>query len=351
VADAPLSPSGTTFTATVGQAFNGVVGSFLDTNPSSAPTDFAIRINWGDGQTSVGTAVLAPATQTGALRYNVTGTHVYAATGSDLVSVTIVRSSSGQTITDNSTANVIAPVLNIFPANVSGAPNQPLTSVALATVVDSSTTSKASDFSATIQWGTGLPITTATVTGVPAQPGQYTVVGTFTYPAGGTYHPVIIVVRTTLNQSVTTTSTVDIAAPPLVGASMPVPFNGGVDPLSRVAVIGGVVVTNQQEPVLTGTATPGSSVSLFIRRLGLGDPIPIGETVADPSGRWSLVVGPLGGPPFLLFGVETPVEEPPSPITLLNGGLPIFVTNRSLHATERLLSRRFAHVQHRSRHR
>jgi hypothetical protein len=241
VGGAPLIPAGTTFTATPGQVFNGVVGSFFDVNPSSTGTDFSVRIDWGDGQISAGTAALAPPTgQTGALRYNVSGTHVYPTTGVNVVKVTIVRSSSGQSVVADSTANVVAPGLTI-------------------------------------------------------------------------------------------------------------PFTGGLDPLSFPRRVRGLVVTNQQEPILTGTASPGSSVSLSLRRLGLGDPITLGETMADPSGRWSLVVGPLGGPPFTLYGVATPVDGPPSPITPLNGGLPILITNRSLHVINRLVPRHGEHPHHRVR--
>ena len=279
--------------------------------------------------------------------------------GMDVAKVTIVRSSSGQTVAADSTANVVAPVLNLFPATVSGVPNQTLNAngVAVATLIDSDTTSKATDFSATIQWGAGLPTTTATVTPVlgtgaaanTAVPGLYTVNGTFIYPAPGVYHPVVTVVRTTLGQTVSTTSTAFIAAPTLVFTGSSIPFTGGVDPLSFPRLVRGIVVTNQQEPILTGTAKPGATVSLSLRRLGLGDPITLGETMADPSGRWSLVVGPLGGPPFLLYGVATPVDGPPSPITPLNGGLPILVTNRSLHVTVKLARRHGDHAHHRGR--
>ena len=237
VADAPLTPTGTTFTATAGQFFSGVVGSFQDVNGSSTAGDFSVRIDWGDGQTSLGSAAPATTGQVGTQRYNVSGSHPYANVGTDAVKFTIVRLSSGQTAAAGSTANVIAPTPNIF-------------------------------------------------------------------------------------------------------------FTGGLDPLSSPKIVRGFAVTSQQEPVLSGTAAPGASVSLSLRHLGLGDPLRLGETVADPSGHWRLVVGPLGGSPFLLYGVATPVNAPPSPTTLLNGGVPIFVTNRPLHAIDLYMGHRGRQPRH-----
>jgi hypothetical protein len=200
----------------------------------------------------------------------------------------------------------------------------------LATLVDSNTPSSSGDFSATIQWGPGLPTTTATVNSTGTT-GLYTISGTYNYPAPGIYHPVITVVRTTSNQSVSTTSTANISAPLSVSPTPPAPLTGGLDPLSFPTLFRGLLVTNQQVLTLSGTAEPGASVSLSIRYQGVGDPITIGETLADSNGNWSLLVGPLGGSPFLLYGVASPVANPPTPITLLNGGIPILITNRRLH--------------------
>ncbi len=352
VADATLTPQGTTFVATAGQFFSGVVGGFQDNNTASTNTDFTITINWGDGQTSLGAAALAPASgQMGAQRYNVTGSHVYGATGTDTVTLTIIRSSSGQTATTKSTADVIAPGLTLFPATVSGiagtalgtstttsASGTPTTTVApvtVATLVDASTSSKQGDFTATIQWGQGLPTTTASVTAIPNMSGEYTVTGTFTYPATGIYYPLVTVVRTTLNQTVNVTSTANITAAlapagSTIPPATPVAFTGILDPTSNPTPYRGLLATNQQEPTLSGTAAPGATIDLFIRHQGRGNPIDIGETLAGTDGRWSLIVGPLGGSPFYLYGVATPVANPPSPITLLNNGIPILVTNRLL---------------------
>jgi hypothetical protein len=100
-----------------------------------------------------------------------------------------------------------------------------------------------------------------------------------------------------------------------------------------VGNIGGVTITNQDEPILSGTAEPQAAVSLSFRRLSGGDPVSLGETIADSTGHWSLIVGPIGGAPFLLYGVATPVTGPPTPITLLNSGQPIFVQLQPMRVT------------------
>ena len=326
-----LVADGTSISPTAGIQFQGKVASFTDTAAGGAASDFTATIAWSSG----GPTTQGKVVSTGPGQYDVTGTFIYSTPGTNTATVTITRTAGGQMATATSTADVIAPTLNLFPATVSGAPNQAINNMPFATLVDYNPTSSVGDFSATIQWGPGLPTTTAIVTQVANAPGQYTINGTFTYPAPGVYHPIVTVVRTTLNQSVSTVSTANIAATLTVSPSPPVPLTGVLDPITPrfpKFIRGQMVwVTNQQEPTITGTAEPGASVTLSIRRLGLGDPITIGETVADPNGRWSLVVGPLGGPPFQLYGVASPVANPPTPITLLNGGIPIFVTNRPLH--------------------
>src|SRR5262249_848033 len=79
VADAALTP-GTAIpvTATEGVTFtNAPVATFTDTDPGGTlPSDYQAQINWGDGQTSLGTIA-----SIGGTSYSVSGTHAYAEEG------------------------------------------------------------------------------------------------------------------------------------------------------------------------------------------------------------------------------------------------------------------------------
>jgi hypothetical protein len=55
-----------------------------------------------------------------------------------------------------------------------------------------------------------------------------------------------------------------------------------------------------------------------------------GGTQADAAGKRSPVVGPVAGKPILFYSVAQPVNDPPTPITRLNDGMPPAVVGRPL---------------------
>src|SRR5205823_14982568 len=77
ISNASLSAVGVAFSAVEGQTFNGVVATFQDGNSFSAPGDFQALINWGDGQTTLGTI-----SHNGPNQFQVQGTHTYSLVGS-----------------------------------------------------------------------------------------------------------------------------------------------------------------------------------------------------------------------------------------------------------------------------
>lgn len=52
-------------------------------------------------------------------------------------------------------------------------------------------------------------------------------------------------------------------------------------------------LTNFRQPTFAGTAPKYGVVQLAAQRVGDGGPRPLGQVVADPTGHWSLSVGPL----------------------------------------------------------
>ncbi|MDT4917498.1 MAG: hypothetical protein QOH89_2198, partial [Pseudonocardiales bacterium] len=100
VADAPLGASGTSASATRGLPFGGTVATFTDADASAAAGAFTAAIDWGDQTSSAGAVAAADG---GGFR--VTGSHTYATTGSQAVSVTI-HDSGGASVSAGSTIDV-----------------------------------------------------------------------------------------------------------------------------------------------------------------------------------------------------------------------------------------------------
>jgi hypothetical protein len=101
-----LSAKGLTFTANAGEAFSGKVATFTDNNKSNVASDFGATIDWGDGTTTAGVITDAAGT------ISVSGTHTYASSGPNAVSVTLSDDAPGTvTATAKSTAKVEPPQL------------------------------------------------------------------------------------------------------------------------------------------------------------------------------------------------------------------------------------------------
>jgi hypothetical protein len=101
VADAPLTATGTTFTFSVGDTYNGLVAHFTDADPAAAVADYTVKIDWGDGSAaSAGSVIDNPA---GGL--DATGSHTYSTPGQKTVTVTITDA-GGASASADSTASV-----------------------------------------------------------------------------------------------------------------------------------------------------------------------------------------------------------------------------------------------------
>jgi hypothetical protein len=87
--------------ATQGQTFSGVAATFSDADPLANAADFTANINWGSGQSSVGTIV-----SDGHGGFNVMGTNTYNAGGSFPIAVQI-QDFGGSFFTVTNVANVV----------------------------------------------------------------------------------------------------------------------------------------------------------------------------------------------------------------------------------------------------
>ena len=119
IADAALTASGTTVSATKGVAISGAtVATFADANPNATASDFTATIDWGDGTSTRGTVVA----QSGG-GFAVDGAHTYANGGQFNTGVTI-DDVGGSTASATSTATVKTTVTAAEAiANYQGNPN------------------------------------------------------------------------------------------------------------------------------------------------------------------------------------------------------------------------------------
>ncbi|HUY35813.1 MAG TPA: Ig-like domain repeat protein [Pirellulales bacterium] len=205
IADVPL-----TLTPVPTQAIQGTEGialtnlllaQFTDANKLSQAGDFTATIQWGDGQTSVGT--VSPSL----VGFVVTGSHTYTGAGVDPITVTVDdRGGSQASITMDQGADIADQPLKTQIIDQTAQPFKPsslegsLFSGPLVAFVDPNLSSIASNFTATIDWGDGT-VTAGTVqnfTGASFDPvngefqnagNVYQVAGQHTYtttsPAGG----------------------------------------------------------------------------------------------------------------------------------------------------------------------
>jgi hypothetical protein len=84
IRDAQVRGEGRTLTATAGQVLNGQIAELNDDNRLSVPGDFAATVDWGDG--SAPTAAQINGNEG---RFNVAGSHAYAAAGTYRYVVTV----------------------------------------------------------------------------------------------------------------------------------------------------------------------------------------------------------------------------------------------------------------------
>jgi streptogramin lyase len=180
VPDRPLTGVPKTFTPTEGSEFTGVVASFTDADPGAAAGDFTARIEWGNGNVSMG--LVAPSGGS----FTVTGINAYGEEGSYAVKVTITdindtNDTGGSTVIVNSTANVAdgaisaIPITFIYPVGTEGFA---INNLILANFVDGGGTEPLGTYTTTIDWGDGTAPTAGTLNQVGL---IVTVAGSHTY--------------------------------------------------------------------------------------------------------------------------------------------------------------------------
>ena len=180
--------------AVVGIAYSGDVGQIKGLSPTLLPR-LSATVQWGDYATLVAEKATLMFDSAGVL--HVQGTHTYAKAASYAVTVNVVLAPPAgslaptQFYTINSSANVTQNSqggVTIYPLL-----KQPFTGVVgTFTYTSVTATPVAPSFNAQIQWGDGVTSVGKVARNVD---GTYSVVGTHTYAAVGTYRIVVLVTQ------------------------------------------------------------------------------------------------------------------------------------------------------------
>ncbi|HEY6322737.1 MAG TPA: hypothetical protein VJA16_14370 [Thermoanaerobaculia bacterium] len=262
-----LSGTGVSFAALAGTSFTTTVANFTDTFTGNAASDFTATINWGDATTSAGTVT------GGGAAYSVSGTHTYAGSGTFTVTVTLSDDAPGTaTAMATSTAHVAGAGLNAFPVTFAATEGTAFNGV-VATFTDSRAGAVPVDFTASINWGDGSPISLGTITANGG--GVFSVSGMHTYAEEGSFSVAVQVTDNVSHMTANTTSTANVAEgdaltghPVTFAATAGVPFTG---------------------TVATFTDTfAGNVPSDFIASINWGDAAVTAGTVTGGSGTFSV---------------------------------------------------------------
>jgi large repetitive protein len=216
----------TTINATIGTPLTNVtVGQFIDTNPLAVASNYAVSVNWGDGQFSAGTVVpYKTSTQLGGtgVEFTIEASHTYTSGGS-FTAAALISAIGGAQLTETTPISVTGSSLQqITAAPISAVVGVPFTGT-VASFTDPNPSDTASEFSATINWGNGSS-TAGTVQSVGSGAFIVTAVDPvshngFTYTNVGTYN-VTISVTGPNNTKFTAFTTATVADAPITATGL-----------------------------------------------------------------------------------------------------------------------------------
>jgi streptogramin lyase len=296
--------TGSNISAVEGQFFNEQVASFSDPQTTGQVGQYSAIINWGDSSPTTSGVI----TYSGGTAFTVSGSHTYAEEGAYPVMVT-VTGPSNRTFLANSQAVVLDAPLHASAATILPTAGVPFTGV-VATFSDDDPMGTVSDYQATIVWGDGN--TSAGIIAAPANTGYFTVTGSNTYAAPGSY-PLQVTINDIGGSSVTTSpSTVSVG-------NVPVSISGNLNPASISGPSKNLNITNVNRPTFEGMTTPFSMVQLFAQAANSNPTVvmSLGQTMSGPDGAWSLTAPTLPDGIYTVTASITGQDGFPTPPVLI----------------------------------
>jgi hypothetical protein len=278
------------------------VATFTDPAGEGDPADYAVSINWGDGNTTEGDVNYNPTTRV----YTVRGRNVFADTGTFNVTVSVAE--SGSTATAVSSASVANALLTVGVASNITANEGGTYSGRVISFSNEFVNESIDEITAAITFGDGTQAS-GVITADPGVPGNYIVSTTKTYNASGTFSGTVTITDdeggflTASFQStianVAPTVTASAAADLFVGEAVALTVVGQeVGPADLAAGLTFVVNWGDgSEPTTTRTAS-GVSTAVISHTYATTGTFAVAVTVTDQDGgsstfNTSLVVVPL----------------------------------------------------------
>ncbi len=229
-------------------------------------SDYSAMVQWGDGTETPGIV----ATGRDGMGPSISGSHTYTKAGSYPVTIVILGDSTAQYAMDifshYITATISDQALRGTSLSFSAFTNQ-ANSLEVASFTDADPGAKASDYTATINWGNGMT-SSGTVALDPAG-GKFDVFGTDPYTAAGT-ETVGVTIRDFGSSTTSINSTATVTANPFIASNVSPSATEG-------AAFSGIVAT------FTDTK-PGSAASIVSVPISWGDgATSTGSVIADPN--------------------------------------------------------------------
>ncbi|HEX7450431.1 MAG TPA: TIGR03118 family protein [Pirellulales bacterium] len=260
-----LTPVAASPSPTEGNAFSGLVATFLNANSAAQAGDFSAAIDWGDGTTTAG----ALSGSAGTL--SVRGSHTYADEGTYAMRVTLSDDAPGAaTATANGAIHVADADLSATGVAVRSTEGVTFAG-AVATFTDANPAATAGDFAANIGWGDG---TTTTGTVAANGSGGFSVSGQHAYAEGGVYLLNISIADTGGSQASAVDQAV-VADYPITGSPVSVSGTEGA------AFAGAVAMFNDTDP-------DGGNPSEYVVSIDWGDGAIAAGSVTGAAGHYTV---------------------------------------------------------------
>ncbi len=130
VADAALAGQGTTIYPSLGGPVSGLIATFTDADPAGTAGDYSATMNWGDGDTTAGTSIVADPSVAGQFDLMAAKSHPYTSAGTKSITATI-QDTGGSKIMVQSTADIVTRIAVSGPSAVTAGNDFSLTVAAL----------------------------------------------------------------------------------------------------------------------------------------------------------------------------------------------------------------------------
>lgn len=290
------------------------IGRFYASEGGATPGQFAASVKFGESTTPVLAKVVRADDALGG--FLVLVDYTFPAAGAIKAKVDVQWASGGAGATADSTIQVVAQPMFLqgIPSSIV-AGTEPSPQV-LARLTDLTPGASAGGYWAEVKLENGVLIS-GTIRATN-QAGVFEVVASVAYDRPGNYAPIVTVRRLADGTAANATAQVlAVAVQPFVP--------GRLDPSTDTGTKGDGK-TSSTNPRISGVAVPRSVIVLTIRRPGQAVGRNLAQTVADPSGRWSIKIGPLARGTYYITQTTLAPTLDPEAQEIFRPGAPLIIT-------------------------